>query len=98
MPDDVLMHSKIARAGTSPAPTNVLLPAAEELAVLSSFARFAFRCTHRMNLGSWQRLWTWCQSVFRAGWSHFSTSNLICVYGLENIKAVDRDRLIPLAD
>ena len=96
MPDDVLMHSKIARAGTSPAPTNVLLPAAEELAVLSSFERFAFRCTHRMNLGSWKRFWTWCQSVFGAGWIHFSTYNLICVYGLENIKAVDHNRPILL--
>ena len=73
-----------------------LEPSDEELAVLSPFQRFAFRVTHRMNLGRWKRFWTWCQSVFGAGWIHISTYNLMRVYGLENIEAVDHDRPILL--
>jgi 1-acyl-sn-glycerol-3-phosphate acyltransferase len=93
MPDDLVTES---RAGTSPAPTSVLLPTREELGVLSPFERFAFRVTHRMNQGRWKRFWTWCQSVFGAGWIHLSTYNLMRVYGLENIEAVDHGRPILL--
>ncbi|PYS39708.1 MAG: hypothetical protein DMF71_14720, partial [Acidobacteria bacterium] len=71
---------------------NVIAPSVEEIAVLSPFERFAFRFTHRMNLGRWKRFWTWCQSVFGAGWIHISTYNLMRVYGLENIDAVDHAR------
>src|SRR5262249_27052748 len=73
-----------------------VLPTAEEFAPLSAFERFAFRLTHRMNLGSWKRFWTWCQSVFGAGWIHISTYNLMRVYGLENVEAVDHDRPVML--
>ena len=72
----------------------VIEPSPEELAVLSPFERFAFRVTHRMNLGGWKRFWTWCQNVFGAGWIQLSTYNLMRVYGLENIEAVDHDRPI----
>ena len=71
-------------------------PTAEELAVLSRFERFAFRVTHRMNRGAWKRFWTWCQSVFGAGWIQLGTNNLMRVYGLENIEAVDHQRPILL--
>lgn len=71
-------------------------PTPEEFAVLSSFERFAFRLVRRMNQGEWKRFWTWCQSVFGAGWIHLSTYNLMQVYGLENIEAVSRDRPILL--
>jgi 1-acyl-sn-glycerol-3-phosphate acyltransferase len=50
----------------------------------------------RMNHGAWKRFWTWCQSIFGAGWIHLSTYNLMQVYGLENIEAVSRDRPILL--
>jgi 1-acyl-sn-glycerol-3-phosphate acyltransferase len=73
-----------------------LVPTPEELAVLSSFERFAFRVTHRMNLGRWKRFWTWCQSVFGAGWIHISTYNLMQVYGLEHVEAIDHDRPVVL--
>jgi len=73
-----------------------LEPSAAELAVLSSFERFAFRITHRMNLGAWKRFWAWCQSVFGAGWIRLATYNLMRVYGLENIEAVDHQRPIVL--
>jgi 1-acyl-sn-glycerol-3-phosphate acyltransferase len=76
--------------------SEALEPSTEELAVLSPFERFAFRVTHRMNHGAWKRFWTWCQSVFGAGWIHISTYNLMRVYGLENIEAVDHDRPILL--
>ena len=73
-----------------------LVPSTEELAVLSPFERFAFRLTHRMNLGQWKRFWTWCQSFFGAGWIHISTYNLMRVYGLESVEAVDHARPIML--
>ncbi len=96
MPDNVVIGSDVMRAGTSPAPTNALVPSEEELTVLSRFERFAFRVTHRMNQDSWKRFWTWCQSVFGAGWIHLSTYNLMRVYGLENLEAVSKDRPILL--
>src|SRR5882724_3971537 len=73
-----------------------LEPTSEELGVLLRFERFAFRVTHRMNLGDWKRFWTWCQSFFGAGWIQLSTYNLMRVYGLEHIEAVDHDRPILL--
>jgi len=94
-----------SRSQPAPSPTSSALPdsrsqtlepTSEELAVLSPFERFAFRVTHRMNLGRWKRFWTWCQSFFGAGWIQLSTYNLMRVYGLENIEAVDHDRPILL--
>src|ERR1041385_1258992 len=69
-----------------------LLPTPEEFAALSSFERFAFRLTHRMNLGRWKRFWTWCQSVFGAGWIQISTYNLMRVHGLEHVEALDHSK------
>ena len=71
-------------------------PSLEEIGVLSTFERFAFRLVRRMNRGRWKRLWTWCQRVLGAGWIHFSTYNIMNVYGLENIEAASRDRPILL--
>jgi hypothetical protein len=70
-----------------PSVQDALLPTAEEFAVLSPFERFAFRFTHRMNLGRWKRFWTWCQSVLGAGWIQISTYNLMQVHGLEHVEA-----------
>jgi 1-acyl-sn-glycerol-3-phosphate acyltransferase len=71
-------------------------PSPEEFAVLSSFERFAFRLVRRMNQGNWKRFWTWCQKTLGAGWIHFSTYNLMRIYGLEHIAAASRDRPILL--
>jgi len=71
-------------------------PSPEEFAVLSSFERFAFRLVRRMNQGIWKWFWTWCQKTLGAGWIHFSTYNLMKVYGLEHIAAASRDRPILL--
>lgn len=73
-----------------------LIPAAEELQVLSSFERFALRLVERMNHGRWKRFWTWCQSTMGAGWIHLSTYNIMNVYGLENVEAVSHERPIVL--
>ena len=76
----------------SPAESTALVPAAEELAVLSPFERLAFRLTWRMNRGRWKRFWTFCQRTLGAGWIHVSTYNLMRVSGLENVEAVSRGR------
>jgi 1-acyl-sn-glycerol-3-phosphate acyltransferase len=67
-------------------------PTAEEWAVLSTFERFAFRLTRRMNSGRWKRFWTLCQRVLGAGWIHLSTYNLMRISGLEHVEAVSHER------
>ena len=74
-----------------------LEPARDEFDVLNWFERFAFHLVHRMNQGRWKRFWTWCQRRLGAGWIHFSTYNLMQVYGLEHIAAASRERPILLA-
>jgi 1-acyl-sn-glycerol-3-phosphate acyltransferase len=74
------------------AETAALVPAAEEMAALSPFERFAFRLTWRMNRGGWKRFWTLCQRVLGAGWIHVSTYNLMRVSGLEHVEAASRER------
>jgi 1-acyl-sn-glycerol-3-phosphate acyltransferase len=72
-------------------------PSPEEIAVLNWFERFAFRLVRRMNRGTWKRFWTFCQKTLGAGWIHLSTYNLMQVYGLDHVMAVDRDRPILIA-
>lgn len=79
-----------------PAKGSVEWPTAEEVSVLSSFERFSVRLVARMNRGKWKRFWTWCQSMFGAGWIHLSTYNIMNVYGLENIESASRERPILL--
>jgi 1-acyl-sn-glycerol-3-phosphate acyltransferase len=74
------------------AETAALVPAAEEMAALSPFERFAFRLTWRMNRGGWKRFWTLCQRVLGAGWIHVSTYNLMRDSGLEHVEAASRER------
>ena len=76
----------------------VFFPSVDEFNALSPFEGFAFRVTHRMNLGRWKRFWTWCQSVFGAGWIQISTYNLMQVYGLENVEAIDHSNVEILAE
>jgi 1-acyl-sn-glycerol-3-phosphate acyltransferase len=67
-------------------------PTPEEWAALSRFERLAFRLTRRMNRGRWKRFWTFCQSVFGAGWIHLSTYKLMRVSGLEHVEAASHER------
>src|SRR5438128_12521034 len=76
----------------NPEETNALVPTAEELAVLSSFERFAFRLAWRMNRGAWKRFWTLCQRTLGAGWIQLATYNLMRVHGLEHVESVSHGR------
>jgi 1-acyl-sn-glycerol-3-phosphate acyltransferase len=67
-------------------------PTPDELAVLSRVERVCFRVAHRMNQGRWKRLWTFCQRAIGAGWIRVSTYNLMRVYGLEHLPAIDPER------
>jgi len=93
---EFLKEQRLRVSSETDMPEAPLVPTVEELVVLSAFERFAFRVTHRMNQGRWKRFWTWCQSVFGAGWIHLSSYNLMRVYGLENIEAADHRRPILL--
>lgn len=73
-----------------------LEPSAQELSALSWFEQFAFRLVRRMNVGTWKRFWTWCQKTLGAGWIHFSTYNIMNVFGLENVEAASHERPILL--
>jgi 1-acyl-sn-glycerol-3-phosphate acyltransferase len=94
------------KSGASAEPTDVgrwaldsgqpLEPSIDESVVLNRFERFAFRLVRRMNQGRWKRLWTRCQNVLGAGWIHFSTYNIMNVYGLEHVQAASRERPILL--
>jgi len=99
-------HSKSA-ANTAPLPVAApskpvkssfgeLIPTAGEWEVLNGFERFAFKLTRRMNQGRWKRFWTACQRVLGAGWIHFSTYNIMNVYGLENLESISPERPILL--
>ena len=74
-----------------------LAPTEEELSVLAPRESLYFRLTHRMNLGRWKRLWTFCQRVFGATWIQIATYNLMRVHGLEHVEAASRERPILLA-
>ncbi len=74
----------------------LIKPSAEELAVLTSFERLAFRLVYRMNHGRWKRFWTACQSTLGAGWIHLATYNIMNIYGLEYIEAVSHERPVLL--
>src|SRR4030095_17085927 len=72
------------------------IPTAEELSVLTGFERQAFRLVRRMNQDRWKRFSTCCQRVLGAGWIHLSTYNIMNVYGLKNLNAVDTQKPILL--
>jgi 1-acyl-sn-glycerol-3-phosphate acyltransferase len=78
-------------AVAAPAPAS-LVPAREELAVLTRMERVAFLVAQRMNRGRWKRLWTFCQRTLGASWIHLATYNILRVYGLEHVEAVSHER------
>ena len=63
-----------------------LVPAGHEIAVLTATERFGFRITHRMNLGFWKRLMTFCQRHIGSLWIYLATYNLMNVFGIENVE------------
>lgn len=69
-----------------------LSPQADEIAVLDRSERIGFRLTHRMNLGVWKRLMTFCQRHIGSLWIFIATYNLMHVFGIEIVEnsAVDK--------
>lgn len=72
--------------------TTVLVPNEEEISVLSTTEKVGFRLTHRMNLGAWKKLWSFCQRHLGSLWIKIATYNLMKVFGLENIEKTDVNR------
>ncbi len=68
-----------------------LVPSCDEIAVLSSTERLGFRLTHRMNLGAWKRLMTFCQRHIGSLWIYIATYNLMNVFGIENVETAEVD-------
>ncbi|MFZ1699703.1 MAG: lysophospholipid acyltransferase family protein [Pyrinomonadaceae bacterium] len=69
-----------------------LLPEPEEISVLGGTEKLGFRLTHRMNLGRWKRLMTFCQRHIGSLWIFLATYNLMNVFGIENVENSDADR------
>lgn len=72
------------------------VPEAAELAVLNGAERAGFRLAHRMNLGAWKRLMTFCQRHIGSLWILIATYNLMIVFGIENVEKTDVDRPLML--
>lgn len=66
-----------------------LVPVATELAPLNLTERAGFWLAHRMNLGAWKRLWTFCQRHVGSLWIYLATYNLMNVFGIENFERTD---------
>jgi 1-acyl-sn-glycerol-3-phosphate acyltransferase len=73
-----------------------LVPANEQLQLLSATERAGFALTHRMNLGAWKRLWTFCQRHIGSLWIYIATYNLMNVFGIENVENSDPTRPLVL--
>lgn len=73
-----------------------LVPANDEISVLSRVERRGFWLAHRMNQGSWKRLMTFFQRHIGSLWIFLATYNLMQVHGLENFEAADGKRPILL--
>jgi 1-acyl-sn-glycerol-3-phosphate acyltransferase len=69
----------------------VAVPLPEEITVLNPAERIGFRLTHRMNLGAWKRLMTFCQRHIGSLWIYLATYNLMNVFGIENVENAEAD-------
>ncbi|HTH50657.1 MAG TPA: lysophospholipid acyltransferase family protein [Pyrinomonadaceae bacterium] len=73
-----------------------LVPAEDQLELLSSTERVGFALAHRMNLGTWKRFWTFCQRHIGSLWIYIATYNLMNVFGIENVENSDPTRPVVL--
>lgn len=89
MPSEII---KTVQNTRSIEPTTPLLPTKEEISVLGTIERAGFWLTHRMNLGAWKRLWTFCQRHLGSLWIYLATYNLMNVFGVANVENTDPDR------
>ena len=72
--------------------TGALVPTSDEIGVLTTTERLGFRLTHRMNLGAWKRLMTFCQRHIGSLWIYIATYNLMTVFGIENVENAEVDK------
>jgi len=72
--------------------TALQYPNEAELEVLSGVERTGFKLAHRMNLGAWKNLMTFCQRHIGSLWIYLATYNLMHVHGIENFEATDVER------
>ncbi len=70
----------------------IITPASEEIAVLNLTEKLGFRLAHRMNLGVWKNLWTFCQRHIGSLWIKICTYNLMNVFGIENVENADVEK------
>jgi len=91
MPDNSLKTTDHKSILHSPEP---LVPEPAEIGALDHIERVGFWLTHRMNLGAWKRLMTFCQRHIGSLWIYLATYNLMNVFGIENVENVHAD--IPL--
>lgn len=89
MPEEIIETVKTSQFIESR--TN-LFPTSEEIRVLNLTERIGFWLTHRMNLGAWKTLWTFCQRHIGSLWIYLATYNLMNVFGLENVEETDATR------
>ena len=73
-----------------------ILPYKSEIAVLDLGERLGFRLAHRMNLGAWKRLMTFCQRHVGSLWIYLATYNLMNVFGIENVENADVEKPLVL--
>jgi 1-acyl-sn-glycerol-3-phosphate acyltransferase len=85
-----------SRVGTIEKAHEPYVPSAGEIAVLGRTERSAFWLTHRMNIGAWKRLMTFCQRHIGSLWIFIATYNLMNVFGIENVEETDSDRPLVL--
>lgn len=83
---------KMAKSSLAAPQTKALVPTDEELDILSPVERTGFRLAHRMNLGVWKRLMTFCQRHIGSLWIKIATYNLMNVFGIENVERTDATR------
>ncbi len=72
--------------------SEILLPNKEEISVLSITERIGFWLTHKMNLGVWKIIWTFCQRHIGSLWIKIATYNLMTVFGIDNVENSDSKR------
>ena len=89
-----VMSQDLAAAGNtiSKKAESALSPTAEEISVLGTTERIAFRLVRRMNIGGWKRFWTFFQRHIGSLWIYLATYNLMTVYGIEHVESTDADR------
>ena len=85
------MAEQLQRSNIETALSEPLVPATAELMVLDTTERLGFSLTHRMNLGAWKRVMTFCQRHIGSLWIYLATYNLMNVFGIENVENAEVD-------